>query len=159
MNTKNILFIIGIVLWCLVIFYASSRTSNQSNGKSKKIIYDTVKVTTTITNKLNITNKDLSNDKWLNNVVNKLNYPLRKVAHATVYFILSILIMLCLKSFGIEQKKAVLITISICFIYSMTDEFHQLFINGRTGQFSDCIIDTLGATIGSILTKVLITIL
>lgn len=159
MNTKNILFIIGIILWCLVIFYASSRTSNQSNGKSKKIIYDTVKITTTVTNKLKITNKDLSNDKWINHIVNKLNYPLRKVAHATVYFILSILIMLCLKSFGVEQKKALLLTIGICFIYSMTDEFHQLFINGRTGQFSDCLIDTLGATIGSILTKILITIL
>ena len=159
MNTKNILLIIGIILWCFVIFYASSRTSNQSNGRSKKLIYDTVKVTTTVTNKLHITNKDLSNDKWINNVVNKINYPLRKVAHATVYFILSILIMLCLRSFNIEPKKAVLITIGICFIYSISDEFHQLFIDGRTGQFSDCLIDTTGSIIGSILTKILITIL
>ena len=61
-----------------------------------------------------------------------------------------------LKSYNINN---IYLTILICFVYSCTDEFHQLFINGRTGQFSDCIIDTLGATIGSILTKVLITIL
>ena len=52
-----------------------------------------------------------------------------------------------------------ILCIIICAGFAASDEFHQTFVNGRTGQFSDCIIDTLGATIGSILTKVLITIL
>lgn len=41
-------------------------------------------------------------------------------------------------------------SIFFCFIYAITDEFHQTFITGRTGQFSDVIIDTIGASIGSI---------
>ena len=45
----------------------------------------------------------------------------------------------------------------ICFIYSLTDEYHQLFINGRTGQFSDCLIDTLGAIIGMIILYIIKT--
>lgn len=149
MNIRNIVIITFVVLWCLVIFYASSRTSNQSNGKSKKMIYNAVKDVTFVTNKLHITKCDLNDDKWINSIVRKLNYPLRKCAHATVYFVLSILIMLCLKSFNVDIKKAFILTICVCFLYSLTDEFHQLFVDGRTAQFKDCIIDTLGAIIGS----------
>ena len=150
MNIKNIIIVIFVVLWCLVIFYASSRTSSQSNGKSKKMIYNAVKDITIITNKIGITKHDISNDKWINSVVAKLNLPLRKCAHATVYFVLSILICVCLKSFSIETRKAILISVGICFLYSLTDEFHQLFVAGRTAQFKDCVIDTLGAVIGSL---------
>lgn len=155
MNLKNILIIVIIVLWCGVIFYASSRTSSQSNGKSKKIVAETVKITATITNKLNISKVDLSNDIWVNNMVKKINKPFRKLCHATVYLILSILIMIGLKIFNIDIKKAMLIAVGICFLYSLTDEFHQLFVSGRTGQFSDCLIDTLGATIGVIISRII----
>ena len=33
-------------------------------------------------------------------------------------------------------------------VYAFTDEVHQLFISGRTGELKDIIIDTAGATIG-----------
>ena len=155
MNLKNILIIIVIVLWCGVIFYASSRNNSQSNGKSKKIVAETVKITAKVTNKINITNIDLSNDIWVNSMVKKLNKPFRKLCHATVYLILSVLLMFGLKTFNIDIKKAMIITISSCFLYSLTDEFHQLFVSGRTGQFSDCLIDTLGATIGAIISKII----
>lgn len=37
------------------------------------------------------------------------------------------------------------------FYIMLFDEFHQTFITGRTGQFSDVIIDTIGASVGSII--------
>ena len=155
MNTKSIIIIILVILWCGVIFYASSRTSTQSNGKSKEIVFKTVTTTAKITNKLKLTNIDLSNDIWGKNMVKKINGPFRKVCHATVYLILSILIMIGLKIFNIDIKKAMLIAVGICFLYSLTDEFHQLFVSGRSGQFSDCLIDTLGATIGVIISRII----
>ena len=32
--------------------------------------------------------------------------------------------------------------------YAATDEFHQLFVAGRSGQIKDVLIDTIGACIG-----------
>jgi len=154
MNLKNILIIL-IVLWCGVIFYASSRNNIQSNGKSRRIIYVTAKTTARVTNKLKITKIDLSNDIWANNIVKKYNGKFRKCCHATVYFILSILIMICLRIFKINPTKALLIAIGVCFLYSLTDEFHQLFVSGRSGEFRDCMIDTLGATIGAIISRII----
>ena len=159
MNYKNILIIVIIILWCGVIFYASSRTSSQSNGKSKKIVLYVVTTSAKITNKMHLTKIDLSNDKWANDMVKKLNKPFRKLCHASVYLILSSLIMFGLKTFNVDVKKAMLISIGICFLYSLTDEFHQLFVSGRTGQFSDCLIDTLGATIGAIISRIIILFL
>jgi VanZ family protein len=50
----------------------------------------------------------------------------------------------------INPKKAIFWTIAFCFLYSTTDEIHQTFVLERTGQLLDCMIDTLGAIIGSI---------
>ena len=62
--------------------------------------------------------------------------------HATVYFVLAIMIMLFI---NVMQKKkrfflALLITIILCFLFACTDEYHQTFVGGRTGQFKDVII-------------------
>ena len=34
------------------------------------------------------------------------------------------------------------------FLYACTDEFHQRFVPGRAGLFSDVLIDTLGGFLG-----------
>lgn len=149
MKKKNIIMVILIILWCFIIFNASSKTSTESNIKSKELIYKTSKEIIKITNTLHITKINLNDETFFQKMVNTLNYPFRKCAHASVYFILSILFILLLKNLSFPSKKTLLVTIAICFLYSITDEFHQTFVNGRTGQFSDCLIDTLGAMLGS----------
>jgi VanZ family protein len=52
-----------------------------------------------------------------------------------------------------KQEKKVLWKLclrSILFsmLYASTDEFHQLFVEGRSGSVRDVMIDTLGATLG-----------
>lgn len=100
-----------------------------------------------VTNKLHLTHLNLDK-KELSLITEKLNYPLRKCAHATVYFILALLLFTFFKMLGLDIKKVILLTISLCFIYSLTDEYHQTFISNRTGRLSDCLIDTSGAIIG-----------
>ena len=40
---------------------------------------------------------------------------------------------------------------SVCFVvfYGMTDEFHQMFVPGRTSSIDDLFADTIGAFIGA----------
>lgn len=99
--------------------------------------------------------KDLKEEQ----LIEKLNKPLRKCMHASVYFVLSILIFNCLKTFKISGWKTVIIPIGIAFLYACTDEFHQLFIDGRTSQFTDVLIDTFGAILGIAMINVAIRII
>ena len=47
----------------------------------------------------------------------------------------------------IRYKYTLLGSLLISFIYACSDEIHQLFIPGRSGQFTDVLIDTSGALI------------
>ncbi|MFR3567539.1 MAG: VanZ family protein [Paraclostridium sordellii] len=74
---------------------------------------------------------------------------IRKSEHIFLYFMLAILIYMVFKN--INNRKAYLYSITGCFIYACTDEIHQLFITGRSGEFKDVLVDTLGAIIGLLL--------
>ena len=157
MFLKKKIIILGIIsiLWCIVIFYASSRTSIESNNKSKEIIYKVTKKVVSITNHFHITNIDVKDEKWFIKTVNRLNKPLRKGAHAFVYFILGILLCLLLKCFPLSKKMIWIIVILFCFCYSLTDEYHQTLVEGRTGQLIDCLIDTTGGVCGIALVELI----
>ena len=152
MKKKGIIYLILIVLWCSLIYLLSDMTSRESNKTSKKIVETSAVETAKATNKMKITNININDKTWRRNVVEKFNVLLRKIAHGLVYFVLSILIYLFLINMRVNPKKAIYWTIALCFIYSTTDEIHQTFVMERTGQLLDCIIDTIGASLGSILT-------
>lgn len=154
-SKKTIISWILVVLWASIIFIMSGMDTNESNDKSKKVLNEIVEKTVETTNGMGITDKHPTQSK-LNNVINKLNYPFRKMAHASEYLILSILLLIALKNSGIRDIKLFIIAVSVCFIYACTDEYHQTFVNGRTGQFIDVIIDTIGAIIGSLLYRLII---
>lgn len=135
-----------VIIWAGLIFFMSSMDTNESNGKSKTIINDVVEKSVETTNELGITDKHPTENK-MTQVIEKLNYPFRKVAHASEYFILVLLILIALKNSGVKGRKIFIIAITMCFIYACTDEYHQTFVNGRTGQFPDTLIDTLGGFI------------
>lgn len=145
---KKIIYIVLTVIWMVVIFIMSSMNTNESNGKSKQTIKKTVQKTTEISENIGITDTKPT-EKQVNETVNKLNFPLRKCAHATEYAILAILIIFTLNSFWGKNYsiKKIFIAIIVCCIYSLTDEYHQSFVMGRTSQFTDCLIDTLGSII------------
>lgn len=41
-----------------------------------------------------------------------------------------------------------LFALAIGIEYATIDEIHQLFVDGRSGQFTDVLIDTIGVAIG-----------
>ena len=149
LNKKIIISWVLVIIWAGFIFFMSSMDANESNGKSKKIISNVVEKSIDITNKLGITDKHPSENE-IGQIVNKINYPLRKVAHASEYFILTTFILIALYNSDVKGIKIFIIALVICFLYACTDEYHQTFINGRSGLFSDTLIDTLGGFISCI---------
>ena len=75
-----------------------------------------------------------------------LTFIIRKLAHITEYFILGILMINCLKDYKI--KNIFIVAIFLCILYSWTDEIHQLFVSGRSGNIIDVLIDSIGIMLG-----------
>jgi VanZ family protein len=79
-----------------------------------------------------------------------LHVLMRKSAHVTEYAILGMLLYGSQRDdhpFEWRPRRAV-VCMAIAAAYSLTDEFHQSFVPGRTASLADCGIDTVGATLG-----------
>jgi VanZ family protein len=74
-----------------------------------------------------------------------LHYLIRKCAHFTEYFILSLLILRAIRAGRHSARLAWALTaIVIVFGYAALDEFHQSFVPGRTAAVTDVLLDTTG---------------
>lgn len=151
-NAKITSTILIALAWLLLIFNLSAMTSQDSNSKSAGLTEKLISKVLDATNEAGITDS-YPDDAKLAKAANLINAPIRKVAHATVYFVL-VLILLAVGRVIFGSKKYLLtcaLALLFCFIFAMTDEYHQTFVDGRTGQFSDVLIDTAGACVGILL--------
>jgi VanZ family protein len=146
----TIIFISVIVLLCCAgIFKLSSMTSENSNGKSTDLVAIFIEDALDITNEYGITDSHPNSQK-LAKATHLINAPLRKAAHASVYFVLAFIVCI-LFTIIFDHKKyllSCLIALSIAIIFAATDEYHQTFVAGRTGQAIDVLIDSAGALVG-----------
>lgn len=126
-----------LVLWMALIFSFSNQKDVDSSKVSDGFIDRTVvKI-------YKIFNENITKEKE-NEIIEKYTYPIRKLAHYTLYFILGILSFLVVKDYSIN-KKIIIYSLLICFLYACSDEFHQLFIIGRSARVLDVMIDTFGS--------------
>ena len=84
-----------------------------------------------------------------------LSYIVRKIAHFTEYFILGLLIYHLVKQYRVISKTEIIWMILFCVIYAMSDEFHQVFIGGRSPKVFDVIIDSLGSSLSILILQLL----
>lgn len=141
------------ILWLIVIFSFSNQPAVTSSGMSDGISY-----------KLVVTMNDIFHCKWqeeqLVQKAEELHYPVRKAAHMTEYAILAILLLCHLSTYSclIKWKQRMFLAELLAVAYAGTDEFHQIFITGRSGNIKDVCIDAIGACIGLLIATVLVRI-
>lgn len=133
MNKKKIVSWLLVIIWLLVIFFFSSQNGESSSGLSNGFLAMIE----------NITKLPLNNDAF--------RFIIRKVAHFTEYFILGVFVLNLIKCYRKLSKKEIIISVFLCFVYAVTDEFHQMFVGGRSPQSLDVLIDTTGSIVGSLL--------
>ena len=76
----------------------------------------------------------------------------RKCAHMLEYFGLCFCIGMYVRvSRGRLDIRKIAVILTICILYAISDEVHQLFIEGRAGQVRDVLIDTSGAVLAIII--------
>lgn len=83
--------------------------------------------------------------------VEGISYPVRKAAHMTEYAILASLGLWMFHAWHKPIRRAAAYAFLCSVAYAATDEFHQLFVPGRSGQVTDVLIDSAGAFLGLML--------
>ena len=78
----------------------------------------------------------------------EIDHGVRKAAHFTEYAILGLLLTAMYRAYGHEGKRLFLLAAGTGSLYASTDEFHQLFVQGRSCQITDWMIDTCGVAAG-----------
>jgi len=68
-----------------------------------------------------------------------------KAGHAIGYFGLGLAVLFSLSA---RSRWSPGIALFLCFLYSITDEFHQIFTPGRSASPRDILLDTLAALAG-----------
>ena len=142
MSKKLIIYILLSIACMITIFIFSIKNNNDSNSTSKGLIYKIINICE------DIFDKDFDEKE----LIDELNYPIRKVAHFSIYFLLGIFVYNIFLLTGIKHKELLSIIIYII-IYAITDETHQLFVSGRTGQLLDVFIDAMGSLLSILLVK------
>ena len=135
---RKVIKIILVLLWMVMIFLLSNEEAVKSSKKSDGLIIKSVEL---------FTGKSLSVQEK-EKVLKYLVFPVRKCAHLSLYLILGILVISLLREYMVINTKLVLLSLLICFLYACSDEIHQLFVPGRSGEVRDVLIDTLGASLG-----------
>ena len=128
-----------------MIFILSNQPADESTRLSDGLIEKT------IGNIYKLTHKNCTEEK-LTEIKRKNAHIVRKTAHFTIYLILGLLVTTLLKEYNLNNRKIIIYSILICMIYAISDEIHQTFVIGRSGELKDIIIDTCGSTVGIILT-------
>ncbi len=72
----------------------------------------------------------------------------RTIAHFSEYALLSFLFTINLSLYKLREIKKAALALSGCFIFSVFDEIHQIFVPGRSFQLIDLFFDFLGALTG-----------
>ena len=81
-------------------------------------------------------------------IVKSIQKPIRKAAHMTIYGVLAFFAFLSAISYKtLPLYIRLSISYAFCLVYAAIDEYHQSYVSGRAGQFSDIIIDLIGVTI------------
>ncbi len=79
----------------------------------------------------------------------------RKSAHFTEYGIFSLLLYVSIsrvRKFD-WQPHIAFWSVVIAGLYSLTDEFHQMFVPNRGPSLKDCALDTTGAVVAMLLVR------
>lgn len=136
--------VLGVTLWVLVaaqmvfIYAMSAQDSAVSSHTSGQVAQAVAKVLTPDFEALPQPQQQA--------VVEGYQHTTRKAAHMIEYAMLAALVALALGPMG---RRGWLVAMAVAAGYAILDETHQLWVNGRSPQFTDVLIDAAGAAVGA----------
>lgn len=140
MKKQTILRIISIIFvlaWMVTVFMLSHQVAEESSKTSSNFITVIIK----------LFNKDIEQEQ-LETIMLKVETIVRKLAHFVLYTLGGMLITIMFINFKEYITKTKIASFLLGATYAITDEIHQLFIPGRSGEIRDVLIDSTGVLLG-----------
>ena len=88
-----------------------------------------------------------------------INHVVRKGAHFSIYGLLGALVLLLISQYNVKLTRGLPYSTLISMLYACSDEYHQTFVPGRSGQLSDTLLDTAGAFCGALLVMFVVVLI
>ena len=129
---KQLLAWLWPALWMVLIFMLSHQPAGVSGGISSEIVRQVFEAVAS----------------FIPVEFETLHTLFRKSAHFLAYLVLGILFAQAFEKNGMALGRAALWAFALSALYAASDEFHQLFIPGRSGEIRDVLIDSAGAATG-----------
>lgn len=136
LTKKQILYLILIVAWMAVVFAFSNQPAEESSQTSGGITEKVVRIIVK------------EPEKVPQETIDIIETVIRKLAHFTIYSIGGFLIVSFMNTTNMTNKQKIIYSIIVAIIYACTDEIHQFFVEGRSCELRDVIIDSMGASTG-----------
>lgn len=131
--------VLALVAWMAVIFAFSAQPDTKSAEVSAGVGYRIAAVWDKVF-------RLEQSEQELRLLAERIDYPVRKGAHMSEYGILALLFFALIACIRWQAAgSGCLLALFLAFLYACTDEFHQRFVPGRSGSFTDVMIDTSGA--------------
>lgn len=135
---------IAVIAWMVVIFLMSADNAEESSRKSEEVVDLVIDVAVGV--------KLTTREAVTPSVRETIGFYVRKAGHAAEYAILGVLLVLALAAWGLQRLPArAAIALPVAAAYAASDEYHQLSVSGRSGEWRDVLIDISGAAIGILL--------
>ena len=130
------------VLFCLLsIYHLSAEPAAESVANSQGIVAGCLDLT------MEVVQHQLDEPEKAR-LVQRIDRVAREYMHGVVYLVLGLALSNALLVSGVKGRQAWLLALSLCVLYAVSDEIHQVFVPGRSFQFSDLAMDTAGSIIG-----------
>lgn len=146
------IFLTLVLLWMGIIFKLSSANGEKSTDTSRSSLEMII----------TLFNKSIDKQK-LAEIVIKYDVVLRKFTHFSGYLVGGVLLYFMYfylnKLVNNKVKYIKLYSVVTGSIYAMTDELHQHFVPGRSGEIKDVLLDTSGVITGIIIVWLVISVI
>ena len=139
LNIIRGILITALITIFVTIFGFSNQNAETSSGLSRKVTNFVVEIIPSIKN-MPETEKE--------NVVDRVESIVRKIAHYSIYTLVGILLMGLMCTYRIKEFDRIAVSLIIGVIYASTDEIHQAFVPGRGPLITDVILDSMGVLTG-----------
>ena len=134
----------------LAIMYIIYSFSGQTGEESGNLSYEVSVKIVEIGNQ--VLDKGLQ-DWEISEVAASIEYPVRKLAHMSEYFILAVAVSFPFYVYGLRGFPLMVVAGLICVGFAAGDEYHQSFVDGRGPSLRDVGIDSIGAFFGIMVVK------
>ena len=148
----RIILLLLLVIWMSVIFVMSAQPADKSSQVSGGFVSKIIGVIF----------RDFENfsDEIQAKLTNTITFIVRKAAHFLEFGVLGTLTAITTFTFkNANLYLKTFVSAVFCLLYAISDEVHQYFVPGRSGQVSDVALDTFGALCGAVFAVIIIVLL